>query len=74
MFWEKKLGSWVDSVRNQAALPLRVELWNGQKLDFGKQSPQVTVRVPHASALSYLMTPSLFNLGKAYGLRALVGS
>jgi len=66
VFWEKKLGSWVDSVRNQAALPLRVELWNGQKLDFGQQSPQVTVRVPHASALSYLMTPSLFNLGKAY--------
>ena len=66
MFWEKKLDSWVDSVRNQAALPLRLELWNGQKLDFGQLAPQVTVKVPHVSALSYLMTPSLFNLGKAY--------
>jgi cyclopropane-fatty-acyl-phospholipid synthase len=28
--------------------------------------PQVTIRVPHASALTYLLTPSLFNLGKAY--------
>ena len=66
MFWEKKLGSWVDDIRSQAALPLRLELWNGQQLDFGQQAPQVTVRVPHASALSYLLTPSLFNLGKAY--------
>lgn len=67
MFWEKRLGSWVESVRGQSALPLRLELWNGQKLDFAQNlPPQVTVRVPHASSLSYLMTPSLFNLGKAY--------
>lgn len=65
MFWEKKLGTWVESLRASAALPLRLELWNGQHLDFGEDA-QVTVRVPHASALSYLMTPSLFNLGKAY--------
>ncbi|MEN3291259.1 MAG: cyclopropane-fatty-acyl-phospholipid synthase, partial [Burkholderiales bacterium] len=66
MFWEKKLGDWVDSIKERSALPLRLELWNGQRLDFGQHVPQVTVRVPHASALSYLLTPSLFNLGKAY--------
>lgn len=68
MFWERKLGSWADSMRKRAALPLRLELWNGQQLDFGQgqYAPQVTVRVPHASALGYLLTPSLFNLGKAY--------
>lgn len=66
VFWEKKLGDWVDSVRERNALPLRLELWNGQKLDFGQTAPQVTVRVPHASALSYLLTPSLYNLGQAY--------
>ena len=66
MFWEKRLGSWVENIRSQAALPLRLELWNGQRLDFGQQVPQVTVRVPHASALTYLLTPSLSNLGKAY--------
>lgn len=67
MLWEKKLGSWVESIRNRSALPLRLELWNGQQLDFDEQAqPKVTVRVPHASALSYLLTPSLFNLGKAY--------
>ncbi|QDZ28745.1 cyclopropane-fatty-acyl-phospholipid synthase family protein [Noviherbaspirillum sp. UKPF54] len=67
MFWEKKLGSWVERIRDRAALPLRLELWNGQQLDFGQYpAPHVTVRVPHASALSYLLTPSLFNLGTAY--------
>lgn len=66
MFWEKKLGNWVDDIRLHAALPLRLELWNGQRLDLGKLAPQVTIRVPHVSALSYLLTPSLANLGKAY--------
>jgi cyclopropane-fatty-acyl-phospholipid synthase len=66
MFWEKRLGIWAEGIRSHAALPLRLELWNGRQLDFGQQVPQVTIRVPHASALTYLLTPSLFNLGKAY--------
>ncbi|HVK93945.1 MAG TPA: cyclopropane-fatty-acyl-phospholipid synthase family protein [Noviherbaspirillum sp.] len=66
MFWEKKLDNWVGDIRTRSALPLRLELWNGQQLDFGQHTPQVTIRVPHASALPYLLTPSLFNLGKAY--------
>lgn len=67
MFWEKKLGSWVDTVRAQAALPLRLELWNGQRFDFSQKSaPDVTIKVPHPSALGYLLTPSLSNLGEAY--------
>lgn len=67
MFWERKLGNWATQVRERCALPLRVELWNGQQLDLGPQAPpQVTVKVPRASALGYLLTPSLFNLGKAY--------
>ncbi|MDB5765176.1 MAG: cfa2 [Herminiimonas sp.] len=66
MFWEKKLENWIDSIRRQSALPLRLQLWNGQQFDFGQRAPEVTVRVPHAAALSYLLTPSLANLGKAY--------
>ncbi|WP_151636621.1 SAM-dependent methyltransferase [Noviherbaspirillum aerium] len=66
MFWEKRLGSWADNIRHQAAVPLRLELWNGQRLDLGPAAPRVTVKVPHASALSYLLTPSLSNLGRAY--------
>ncbi|MQR01889.1 SAM-dependent methyltransferase [Glaciimonas soli] len=73
MFWEKKLQSWVDEIRHRAALPLRLVLWNGQQYDFSSAngtdsnvSPEVTIRVPHASALTYLLTPSLANLGEAY--------
>jgi cyclopropane-fatty-acyl-phospholipid synthase len=66
VFWEKKLTKWVESVREKAALPLRVELWNGRKFDFSNDNPSVTISVPGASALTYLLTPSLSNLGTAY--------
>jgi cyclopropane-fatty-acyl-phospholipid synthase len=67
VFWEKKLENWVNDIRHRAAIPLRLELWNGQRFDFGTYAaPEVTVRVPHVSALSYLLTPSLANLGEAY--------
>ena len=66
MFWEKKLGNWIESLRSQTALPLRLQLWNGQQFDFCQQAPQVTVKVPRASALTYLLNPSLDNLGQAY--------
>jgi cyclopropane-fatty-acyl-phospholipid synthase len=66
MFWEKKLENWVLRVRNHLALPLRVDLWNGQQLNFSNEHPEVIIRVPQASALAYLLTPSLSNLGSAY--------
>jgi cyclopropane-fatty-acyl-phospholipid synthase len=66
MYWEKKLEHWVDGIRHQAALPLRLQLWNGQHFDFGQQSPQVTVKVPDVSSLPFLLKPSLANLGRAY--------
>ncbi|MBS1169737.1 MAG: cfa2 [Burkholderiaceae bacterium] len=64
--WEKKLTNWVDGIRNQAALPLRLELWNGKQYDFSSNNPNVTIRIPGVSSLSYLLTPSLSNLGTAY--------
>ncbi|MGV3742621.1 MAG: class I SAM-dependent methyltransferase [Burkholderiaceae bacterium] len=66
MFWEKRLENWIDHIRHNSALPLRLQLWNGKEFDFGQNAPQVTIRVPEASSLSYLLTPSLSNLGKAY--------
>lgn len=66
MFWEKRLENWIDHIRHNSALPLRLQLWNGREFDFGQSTPQVTIRVPQASSLSYLLTPSLSNLGKAY--------
>jgi cyclopropane-fatty-acyl-phospholipid synthase len=66
VFWEKKLENWVERIRNQSALPLRLTLWNGRHYDFDQSEAQVTIRVPHVSAIRYLLQPSLANLGKAY--------
>lgn len=66
MIWEKKLTNWVDNIRHQATLPLRLELWNGKQYDFSPNTPDVIISVPSASSLSYLLTPSLSNLGTAY--------
>lgn len=66
MFDQLRLAAWHDGIRSRLALPLRVELWNGQRLDFSAGPPRVTVRLPDARALRYLLTPSLDNMGKAY--------
>lgn len=66
MFTEMKLSAWSSGVRSKLSLPLRVELWNGQRFDLSAEPPRVTIRVPSPSALRYLMAPSLYNLGKAY--------
>ncbi|HWJ95406.1 MAG TPA: cyclopropane-fatty-acyl-phospholipid synthase family protein [Telluria sp.] len=61
-----KLSAWSSGVRSKVSLPLRVELWNGQRFDLSSEPPRVTIRVPNPAALRYLMAPSLYNLGKAY--------
>jgi cyclopropane-fatty-acyl-phospholipid synthase len=67
MFWEKKLTQWVEEVRARANLPARLVLWDGQQHDFGQfAAPQVTLHVKSATALPYLLEPSLDNLGEAY--------
>ncbi|HEY1044149.1 MAG TPA: cyclopropane-fatty-acyl-phospholipid synthase family protein [Telluria sp.] len=66
MFDLARLGSWTREIRSRQSLPLRVDLWNGQRYDFSPEPPRVTVRVPQAGALRYLLRPSLYNLGKAY--------
>ena len=66
MFLQKRLITWIDSIRSQISLPLRIELWNGQKIDLSSETPRVTIRLPQASAARYLLTPSLSNLGSAY--------
>ncbi|MDQ1833178.1 SAM-dependent methyltransferase [Massilia scottii] len=66
MFNQIRLRAWSEGLRSQPSLPLRVELWNGQRLDFSPDPPRVTVHVPHARALRYLLSPSLYKLGRAY--------
>ena len=36
MFWEKKFNQWIGRMRDQAALPLRVILWNGLQFEIGR--------------------------------------
>ena len=66
MFDQIRLSAWSTGVRNKLSLPLRVELWNGQRLDFSPEPPRVTIRIPDAGAVRYLLSPSLYNLGTAY--------
>ena len=66
MFLQDRLSAWIGGIRSQVALPLRLELWNGQCVDFSSEAPRVTIRLPQASAARYLLTPSLANLGSAY--------
>ncbi len=66
MLWEKKFHQWIAQMRSETRLPLRVSLWNGRHFDLGMSTPEVTIRVPSASSLVYLLNPSLDNLGRAY--------
>jgi cyclopropane-fatty-acyl-phospholipid synthase len=68
VFNQIRLSAWSAGVRDQVSLPLplRVILWNGQQLDFSAEPPRVTIRVPHPSAVRYLLSPSLYSLGSAY--------
>nr|WP_307732699.1 class I SAM-dependent methyltransferase [Massilia agri] len=61
-----KLGAWSAGLREKLSLPLRVELWDGERFDFSSEPARVTIRVPDRSALRYLRSPSLYSLGKAY--------
>ena len=68
MFDQIKLSAWQASLRGKLplSLPLRVELWNGERIDLSSDPPRVTIRIPGPGALRYLRSPSLYNLGRAY--------
>src|SRR4051812_23777467 len=65
IFSENRIERFVDSLRGQASIPLRIELWNGRRIDLGRD-PKVTVRLPSAAALKYFLRPDLNRLGEAY--------
>jgi cyclopropane-fatty-acyl-phospholipid synthase len=61
-----RLSAWSTGIRSKLSLPLRIVLWNGQQVDLSCEPPRVTIKVPSPSALRYLVSPSLYSLGKAY--------
>jgi cyclopropane-fatty-acyl-phospholipid synthase len=66
LFVQNQLSHWIDGIRQQLTLPLRIELWNGQQVDLSSETPRVTIKLPNVAAARYLLTPSLSNLGAAY--------
>ncbi len=66
MLLEKKLDDWINKIRQSRNIPLQVDLWNGRKINLGSDKPQVIIRIPNSSALSYLFMPSMSKLGSAY--------
>jgi cyclopropane-fatty-acyl-phospholipid synthase len=61
------LRRWVENIKQQADLPVRLVLWNGSHIDLGAFStPDVTLEVKSPSALPLLVSPSLESLGEAY--------
>ena len=50
MFNALKLSTWSTGLGSQLSLPLRVELWNGEHLNFSPDPPRVTIRVPKPSS------------------------
>ena len=66
VFEQMKLSAWSAGLRDKLPLPLQVEVWDGRRLEFSSVPPRVTIRVPDRSALRYLRSPSLYNLGRAY--------
>ena len=65
MVLESQIEKMVGELRAQMSLPLAIELWNGRRYALGER-PTVTLRVPTASSLKYLMNADLAKLGEAY--------
>jgi cyclopropane-fatty-acyl-phospholipid synthase len=65
MFLETRFERLIDRVRANAAIPLRLELWNGHRFDLAP-APTVTIAIPKPSALRYFVPPDLNKLGEAF--------
>lgn len=65
MFLENRFERGIDRIRASAAIPLRLELWNGRHYDFSP-APTVTIAIPKPSALRYFISPDLNKLGEAF--------
>lgn len=65
MFLQYRFERMVDRLATEAALPLRLRLWNGRCFEFSPQ-PTVTITVPNPAALRFLVRPDLAKLGHAF--------
>lgn len=65
MFLESRLERLVEKIRREAAIPLRLKLWNGRSLELAPGA-RVTVAIPAVSGLRYFLAADLNRLGEAY--------
>lgn len=65
MFLESRFERVIDRICRKAAIPLRLELWDGRRFDLAPD-PTVTVTIPEPSALKYFISPDLNKLGEAF--------
>ena len=67
MFGERRVEKFVQRLGSQARLPLGIRLWDGRSFNLADEhEPRVSIVVPSARGLRYLLRPSLANLGTAY--------
>jgi cyclopropane-fatty-acyl-phospholipid synthase len=65
MFLEHRFEQEINRIGKSTAIPLRLELWNGRRIDLSSR-PTVTVAIPRRSALQYFIAPDLNTLGEAF--------
>ena len=65
MFFENRVLKTLELIRSRVAVPLRIQLWNGQTFNFCSD-PNVVVTIPDLAALRYFVSPSLDSPGRAF--------
>ncbi|KPC52938.1 SAM-dependent methyltransferase [Amantichitinum ursilacus] len=64
MSWNPLFDEFVNRMRSHA-IPLRLQLWNGNHFDLSAD-PRVTITANSIGSLRHIIHPTLDNLGKAY--------
>lgn len=64
MLWQKSFDKVVDQWRDRE-IPLRIQLWNGTRVDLA-DPPRVALKVPDLAGIRYFLNPTLDSLGQAY--------
>jgi cyclopropane-fatty-acyl-phospholipid synthase len=65
VFLESRFERVIDRIGRKAAIPLRLELWDGRCFDLSPD-PTVTIAIPERAALRYFIAPDLRKLGEAF--------
>ncbi|MFN2355492.1 MAG: hypothetical protein ABR512_13345 [Desulfopila sp.] len=64
MLWQKSFDKVVDQLRDRD-IPLRIQLWNGTRVDLAAP-PRVALKVSDLAGIRYFLNPTLDSLGHAY--------